>query len=312
VEVEEVVETEVAETAEPTVESTPTEGEPADSQAVSEFSGVEVPLEGDTVIRVGGKEFPASEFNTRYLDQSAVQAIQERAKANYARELEQAKQAAQYEASLQYQERLVRMQRASPAPQQTQPPQQGNQAGIEGLLKEVEEGEHKGYVRTGLIRKLVGMFQAEFDARDNMTQAMGRELDTWKTEYNQRGETVNGLNQRHVQSVWDGFMDELSSEFENDLPRETVEMLAGSFQARPGETSESLRAGIHDSVTAHVGASRTFATRRVKADQERAANAGRAGLPGAGGRATPSRGGKAPQTAEEIVEMFSEGGGSPS
>lgn len=303
-----------------TAELEPVEGDegPPPEEATPEapeFSGVEVPTDGDTLLRVGDWEGPASEFNTRYLTQGAVQQMREKDKSSLATQIQQATQKAESAAATKYQEDLIRLQRQmQPQPEQ-QPAAPGMDA-LTALYERVNSSAHQGYMHTSdfqeAVGHLIGMMQNELSVRDERFNALGGGLETWYGESQARKKILDSLSGNHVDTQWGTFIDSLEKDFGKTLPRSTLELMASAYEAGDDETPDQLREGIRESIGNEITAFKAHSAKASQADKKRQDAAAAAGLPGTGGTAAPSKGEKMLRDAGDIVDRFSNAGGPPS
>ena len=279
-----------------------------------EFSGVEVPTDGDTLLRVGDWEGPASEFNTRYLTQGAVQKMREKDKSSIADQVAQASAQVEQAAATKYQEQLVQLQRQmQPQPEHRAAP--GMDA-LTALYDRVNGSQHQGYMHTTdfqeAVGHLVGMMQNELSARDERFEAFAGGVGRFYGEYQDRGKMIDSLSTNHVDRQWGTFVDSLEKEFGRVLPRSTLELMASAYEAAKDETPDQLREGIRESIGNEVKAFKGHQAKQSAADKRRTDAAEAAGLPGTGGKGAPSKGEQILRDADAIVDKFSGGAGPPS
>ena len=284
-------------------------------ETVTEFTGVDVPLEGDTVVRIGDWEGPASNVRKSWIPQSGLQEMREKDKAEISRQVELARREAGQEAATKYQEQLLGLQRQmQPQPQQ---PQQQQQA-VTGWdsVREKALASHQGYIHADQMGDLVNMFRNELAARDKAYQGhlqqLGHNLNNWHTDYQGQMQTLGNLSGGHANTKWEGFIDELHTEFGDTLPRENIDMVARGYELGPQENAADMKVGIRNRIQGQVTAFKAMAGAANTAEKEQIAKVAAAGMPGVGGGGSPSKKGKLMTDASEIADHFINAGGPPS
>lgn len=275
----------------------------AEGQPEPEPSRIEVPLEGDHVVKVGDWEGPASNFRKHWLPQTAVQEMREKDKQRFRQELEQAKKqlASQQEQFRQYQQQQTGQQQ-----------QQGGQGSPNALqqLFETARKQHGGYIHADHMNQIADMFQKELATRDQVLTALAQRLDSWYGDYTEKIGSLDKLTGSQAEQEWNKFVDGLSEEF-TELPRSTVERIATAYNASEDEYGDDLREGIRNDLRTHIDEIKRHQAQSRKKEQERQNKAKAAGIAGVGGRGAPSKPGKPLRSAEEITDKYYNAGGRP-
>ena len=270
-------------------------------------SALEVPLEGDDLVKVGDWEGKAGDFRKHWIPQTSLQEMREKDKAEIARQVaaESTRMATEYQQAM-YQQA---MQRANQPQQQQQQPQQqqgGMTDRIATAMNEARTG-HSGFMHVDTLEPLLGqLIQAvnhEFAARDRMQGAVGQRLDEWYGQYQQQGKMVDTVSTAYADREWDKFIGELSDSYPG-VPESTLETLACAYEAEPGESPAQLRQAISGLIGEHVDGMKAHEATVRKQEREKQQRERAAGLPGVGGQASPSKQGKPLRTAEEITNAF--------
>jgi len=266
--------------------------------------------DNDRSFRVGDEwEGKASDFRKSWIPQSELTSMREKDKSEIERQV--ASQLDREKAQFFAQQQAQALQRV-----QQQPAPQGN--GFQGTLSAIYDAakaEHGGYIHADqlqeLVNKLVGAVNAEFGARDRMTNQFGSRLDEWYSDSQQRAGTLKTLAETHADRTWNKFIDGLETDF-SDLPRSAIEALASGYEASPGDTPDQLKDGIGSALKEHVQAMNAHREKARAASRQQAAQLAKVGMPGVAAAAVPAAPDKPLQTADEITDHFWPGSDSAS
>lgn len=273
----------------------------ADNEVVTEAEIVDLLADANGSLKLGDWEGNAEDFRKNFIPQSELKGMREKDKAEISAQV--AAQVDKHKAEFLATQQAQAMQRTAQPP-----PQAGNsfQSGLDSIYATADE-KHGGYIHTdqmrGFITQMVGAINNEFQTRDRMTNHLGKKLDEWYGQSNERARTLDTLAGTHSDGVWSKYMDELSDKYPT-LPRATITALASGYEAGDSDTSDQLREGISAAIGEHVqGMDAHRETARV-AKREEAQKLQNVGMPGVAAAAVPSKPDKPLGSADEIANHF--------
>ena len=256
----------------------------------------------DGTFKLGDFEGNAEDFDKKFITQAALQEMREKDKAENANSnaaqvrAEVDRQQAQWLATQQT------MQRAA----QPQPQGNGFQGGLDSIYGAVND-QHQGYVHVDQLKQIIAHIvdasRAEFSARDRQNQALGKGLEQWHGQSQQRAHTLETLQGTHVDRVWGKFMDDMETEH-SKIPRSVIESLSRGYSASDGETPDQIRAGIAEKLSEHTTAMNAHGEAGRRAKREASEQLAAVGPPGMAAAAVPSAPDKVLTSPEEIADHY--------
>ena len=271
-------------------------------------SALEVPLEGDDLVRIGDWEGKASDVRKNWISSASLQEMREKDKGEVTRQVQEQVQAEKVVLAQQYQQERYRQQAAQPQQQQQQQRPMSVTQYVAEAMNAARTG-HSGFMHADTLEPLLGQliegFQRELAARDRMQGAVGQKLDQWYGDYQGQSGVLNTVAGSYADREWDKFLDGLEKTYP-DIPRGTLETLACAYEAEEGESPEQLRDSLTQLIGEHVDGMNAHRASVRTSQREQRAKERAAGIPGIGGQATPTRPGKMLKTAEEITDHFAE------